>query len=86
MTELEQTLQARLRTVRAPYHSASDWDGQTYGYGAGRAHPSVEFVACPVCQAPAGTLYQGAHGPKFGTHYKRNHAYRDLKRRLGGRG
>ncbi len=56
-----------------------------YGYGAGLAHPSVEHVACPVCDAPKGSLCIGDDGdPYLDRHYKRCDAYRDLKRKPGG--
>lgn len=59
-----------------------------YGYGSGRAHPSVEFVACPVCEAPKGSLCIGSDGtPHLDRHYKRYDAYRELRRkavRIGG--
>ena len=52
-----------------------------YGYGAGRAHPSVQWVKCPVCRAPKGHLCIGANGePHLDRHYKRCDAYQDLKR------
>jgi len=54
-----------------------------YGYGAGRAHPSVEHVACPVCKAPKGSLCTEDNGdPKLSRHYRRCDTYRDLKRKL----
>ena len=49
-----------------------------YGYGRGRAHPSIEFVACPVCHVPAGVLCTGSNGePHLDRHYKRCDRYRD---------
>ena len=54
-----------------------------YGYGAGRADPSVEHVACPVCKAPKGELCREDGGePKLSRHHRRCAAYRDLKRKL----
>lgn len=52
-----------------------------YGYGAGRAHPSVQWVQCPFCGAPKGTLCPGSDGePHLDRHYARADAYRDLKK------
>ena len=59
--------------------SASQWQGE-YGYGAGRAHPSVEFARCPQCGQPPGKLCLGVRGPHLGVHFRRCNAYRDLKR------
>jgi len=48
-----------------------------YGYGHGRADPSVEHVACPVCGAGVGELCREPGGePKLGRHYKRCDRYR----------
>ena len=56
-------------------HSAENWDG-SYGYGAGKAHPCVEHVQCPVCGAPKGKLCMGSRGfVKFDRHYKRAELY-----------
>jgi hypothetical protein len=51
-----------------------------YGYGARHAHPSVEFVDCPVCGAAPGGLCTGADGePYLGRHYLRAYAYWEWK-------
>lgn len=76
---LERMRESR-RKAKKRHRKASAWTGE-YGYGAGRAHPSVEFVACPHCQSPAGKLCTGPHGPKLGHHYRRSRQYRELKRR-----
>lgn len=60
---------------------ASLWEGQ-YGHGAGKAHPSVEFVSCPHCQSPPAVLCTGPRGAVFGAHYLRKYAYRDLKAKV----
>jgi hypothetical protein len=56
------------------------WDG-SFGYGAGRANPSVEYVACPYCKAPIGELCQGDDGPKLATHLRRREAFHAFQRR-----
>lgn len=65
--------------VRQPNIRASEWDGVSYGYGRGRAHPCVS-VACPVCGAVAGALCLGGKGrqqvPVFSCHSMRNVDYR----------
>lgn len=83
-TALERTLLVRLQNQSRRSHTcARDWDGSTYGYGAGRAHPSVEFVACPHCLAAAGRLCRGAwQQPIFGSHYSRRRAFKDLKKKV----
>jgi len=60
-------------------HFAANWDG-SYGYGAGRAHPCVEHVACDYCGARKGKLCIGAHGVHFDTHVSRRDAFTRLKR------
>lgn len=52
-----------------------------YGTGAGCAHPSVEWVACPLCGAPAGHLCRDDDGnPKLTRHASRCSAFREIKR------
>lgn len=82
--ELEQKLRERIEQARRkrPHGSARDWDGSSYGYGRGRAHPSVEFVPCPHCQAPPGQLCRGAHGPHYGTHFMRGRLFKALQRKV----
>jgi hypothetical protein len=43
---------------RTPAHS---WDGKSYGYGVGLAHPIVETQPCPDCGAQPGELCRGAY-------------------------
>ena len=70
----------RQRAVeRRRYVRASDWQGE-YGYGAGRAHPSVEFATCPHCAQPPGRLCLGARGSHLGVHFLRSRVYREMKR------
>jgi hypothetical protein len=48
-----------------------------YGEGRGCAHPSVEFVACPVCYSMPGGLCTGVDGePHLERHHKRCDRYR----------
>jgi hypothetical protein len=81
---LEAELLARLQAapVRRRRSDASSWDGRTYGYGAGRPHPCVEFVGCSYCRARVGELCRGPHGAKFSTHYPRREDFQAMKRRL----
>ena len=79
---LAKRLRARERKRGRGYHSALHWDGKTYGYGAGRAHPCVEFVRCPHCKQRIGQLCKGSKGVKFDTHYVRRGAYQRLVSRL----
>lgn len=82
-TELESRLLDRLREKareeKRRHRDAAAWTGE-YGYGAGRAHPSVEFAACEHCGSPAGKLCIGARGPHLGHHYVRAKAYREMLR------
>lgn len=65
---------------RAKLHRhAARWDGE-YGYGAGRAHPSVEFATCPVCGSKPGFLCLSSRGPGLSRHYERANAYREMLR------
>ena len=82
-TKVPKKLLDRMRTerqrARRSHISASDWHGE-YGYGAGRAHPCVEFATCPHCHQPAGKLCIGARGPHLGCHFARANVYREMKR------
>lgn len=83
---LEQKLRRRLLAImRRPgrYRSAEDWNGRDFGYGAGRAHPCVEFVGCEHCKARRGELCRGATRFRiFGTHVARTRAFQQLKRKV----
>jgi hypothetical protein len=51
-----------------------------YGYGAGRAHPSVELVTCPHCGAPPDSLCMSASGRLIlGRHFARCDAMKEFK-------
>lgn len=52
---------------------------KVYGYGAGRAHPSVQWVPCPVCYAKPGELCHEGGVPKLGRHYRRCDAFREVQ-------
>lgn len=54
------------------------WNGE-YGYGAGRANPSVQFVTCPVCKAQPGHLCKGKNGVMLDRHYMRCVAYAEWR-------
>ena len=77
---LEKVRESNARRQRRGRSSALDWDGVTYGYGAGRAAPCVEFATCPYCQQPPGKLCRGAYGVIWGCHFTRKHEYRRLVR------
>ena len=78
LTPLERKLLGRLQAAERKRHKRSCcWNGQ-YGTGAGMAHRSVEFAACPVCKSGVGQLCVGPNGFKLATHYKRMDAYRQL--------
>ena len=57
------------------------WEASTrklYGYGKGRAHPSVEHVKCPNCGAEPGRLcFNEPKKPKLGHHYSRADLFRE---------
>lgn len=72
-------MRQKVRGKRKKYLDAAVWEGE-YGYGAGRAHPCVEFATCPHCGSPPGRLCIGDRGPKFGIHYRRSHVLRAMKR------
>jgi hypothetical protein len=51
-----------------------------YGYGAGHAHPSVEWVTCPLCGAAPGRLCHEGGVPKLSRHYMRCYAFDEVRR------
>lgn len=56
------------------------WDG-SFGYGAQRANPCVEYVDCPTCKASMGQLCSGPNGPKLATHVQRRQAFHAFRQR-----
>lgn len=60
--------------------ASEHWDG-SFGNGAGRTNPSVEYVACPYCKARVGKLCIGDYGPKLSTHLHRRKAFQAFRRR-----
>jgi len=64
---------------RKRHASAALWEGE-YGYGAGRAHPSVEFATCPSCGSVPGRLCIGPRGPIFSIHSVRGRAFAEMKK------
>jgi hypothetical protein len=77
-SSLVRKLLGRLQAARrARRQRTTTWSGE-YGTGAGRAHHSVEFAACPACKSAVGKLCVGPNGPKLATHYQRRAVYRRL--------
>ena len=60
---------------RALRHDGWQWDGKSYGFGSGMAHPAVRVTRCAQCDAKPGKLCSDSHGPKFSTHYLRRQAH-----------
>lgn len=77
--ELLRRMTVELEKRRRKYEKASEWTGE-YGYGKGKAHPSVEFATCPCCHSPPKHLCIGDRGPKFSIHFRRGREYARMKR------
>lgn len=61
---------------KRPRLRAEDWDGESYGYGTGRAHFCVRDTVCPACGRGPGQLCAGPQGICWVTHADRREVWR----------